>query len=316
MGRSYTVSANGGGSGNPVVFSSGSPTVCSVVGSTVSFDSVGTCVVLADQAAGAGYLAAPQASQTIQVRKLRQTIAFTSLAPTGALVGDTYAVSATGGGSGNPVVFAIAPAADGVCSIQGSQVSFDAIGECVVVANQAGDADYGSATASQSIPVAAPVVDPTIVAKVVTESGRHHGWYRTPVHVVFTCTAGSAALATPCPSPVVLDSDGADQSATGTVTAVDGGSAGTTVYGIDIDQKAPKVKVRGAQPHRTYHHERRLRCGLRDWLSGPQHCSVATRTTEVPGHHGRWSTVTYRVVGTDRAGNERVVLGWYRIKTR
>ncbi len=84
-----------------------------------------------------------------------QAIAFTSRAPTTAVVGGpSYAVAATGGGSGNPVTFS--SASSGVCAVSGSTVSFVATGTCTLDANQAGNADYTAApTATQSFTVVA-----------------------------------------------------------------------------------------------------------------------------------------------------------------
>jgi O-antigen/teichoic acid export membrane protein/GT2 family glycosyltransferase len=68
-GGTYTVTATGGGSGSPVTFSidPASGSVCSISGSTVTFDNPGTCVIDANQAGGAGYQPAPQAQQTVTV---------------------------------------------------------------------------------------------------------------------------------------------------------------------------------------------------------------------------------------------------------
>jgi len=84
-----------------------------------------------------------------------QTIAFTSGAPTTAVVGGpSYAVAATGGGSGNPVTFS--SATSGVCTVSSSTVSFVGTGTCTLDANQAGNADYTAApTATQSFAVVA-----------------------------------------------------------------------------------------------------------------------------------------------------------------
>ncbi len=57
-------------SGNPVVFSSSTPAVCSVSGSSVTLLAGGTCVVAANQAAGNGYDAAATATQTFTVTPL------------------------------------------------------------------------------------------------------------------------------------------------------------------------------------------------------------------------------------------------------
>ena len=109
-GGTYTVKATGGGSGHPVAFSidSASSSVCSISGSTVTFKSPGTCVIDANQAGGAGYQAAPLAQQIVRVGALTgQVISFTSSPPSPAIAGGTYTVTATGGGSGNPVAFSI-----------------------------------------------------------------------------------------------------------------------------------------------------------------------------------------------------------------
>ncbi|MFL5600400.1 MAG: RCC1 domain-containing protein, partial [Gemmatimonadaceae bacterium] len=118
VGGTYSVSATGGGSGNPVTFSSLSATTCSVSGATVTLAHAGTCTVAADQAGASGYLRAPQATQSFSVVDLQpQTISFTSSPPSVPLVSGSYSVSATGGGSGNAVVFSSLTAS--VCSVTG-----------------------------------------------------------------------------------------------------------------------------------------------------------------------------------------------------
>jgi hypothetical protein len=70
---SASLSAKGGGSGSPVVFSvdrSSGRGVCDVSGTngtTVSYTAAGSCVIDADQAGNARYQPAPQAQQTIDV---------------------------------------------------------------------------------------------------------------------------------------------------------------------------------------------------------------------------------------------------------
>ncbi|KTD55481.1 hypothetical protein Lsan_3437, partial [Legionella santicrucis] len=71
------------------------------------------------------YNAALQVQQIITVNKADQTITFTSTPPSNATIGGTYTVTATGGISGNPVVFSIdANSTSGACTISGSLVSF------------------------------------------------------------------------------------------------------------------------------------------------------------------------------------------------
>ena len=160
-GGTYTVTATGGGSGSPVTFGidPASGSVCSISGSTVTFDNPGTCVIDANQAGGAGYQAAPQAQQTVTVSaSIGQAISFTSSPPSPAIAGGTYAVTARGGGSGNRVTFSISPASGSVCSISGSTVTFDNPGTCVIDANQAGGAGYQAAPqAQQTVKVSASI---------------------------------------------------------------------------------------------------------------------------------------------------------------
>jgi hypothetical protein len=102
--------------------------VCSIAGSTVSFLTVGTCVIDANQAGNGNYNAAPQAQQSFAVGKGDQTITFTSTAPAGAKVGGPmYNVTATASSGLTPVTFTIDAAAASVCSIAGSTVSFTAV---------------------------------------------------------------------------------------------------------------------------------------------------------------------------------------------
>jgi Spherulation-specific family 4 len=85
VGQTATLTATGGASGNPVVFSvdtSSGAGVCSVSGtngSTVTYLAAGTCVIDANQAGGNGYAAAPQVQQTINVTANTATqLAFTT----------------------------------------------------------------------------------------------------------------------------------------------------------------------------------------------------------------------------------------------
>jgi hypothetical protein len=77
---------------------------------------------------------------TVDVGAAVQAITFTSQPPAPAILGGSYAVGATGGGSGNPVVFSSLTA--NICTVSGSTVSLNAIGTCTVAADQAGDATY------------------------------------------------------------------------------------------------------------------------------------------------------------------------------
>jgi hypothetical protein len=152
VGGTYTPTASGGGSGNPVSFSidASSTSICSISAGVVSFNATGTCVVDANQAGNANYSAATQVQQSFAVAKGAQTLTFTSGAPANATVGGaTYTPKASGGKSGNPVSFSIDASSTSICSISAGVVHFKATGTCVVDANQAGNANYSAATQVQ-----------------------------------------------------------------------------------------------------------------------------------------------------------------------
>jgi hypothetical protein len=76
-GGSYSVTATGGGSGNAVTLSiDGLSTsgACSFSGNSVSFTGVGTCIIDANQAGNADYVAAPQVHQRLAIRPAVLTV--------------------------------------------------------------------------------------------------------------------------------------------------------------------------------------------------------------------------------------------------
>lgn len=143
----YQVSVSGGASGNPVTVSidSSATTVCSISGRTVTFGQPGNCIIDADQAGNHRYAAAAQVQQAIQVGKAAQSISFT--VPGAGQVGQSAALSAAAGGSGNPVVFSVDPSlsTQGACVVSGANgatVNYTGAGSCVIDANEAGSTDY------------------------------------------------------------------------------------------------------------------------------------------------------------------------------
>jgi hypothetical protein len=167
-----TLSATGGSSFNPVTFSviSGPG---SITGNTLTITGSGTVMVAANEAGNANYAAAPQVTQSIVVNPESQTITFT--APTSPV---TFGVSpitlsATGGGSGNPVTFSVA---SGPGSISGNMLTITGAGTVVVAANQTGGGNYAAATqvtrsvvvnqAAQTVSFAPPALETYGVAAI------------------------------------------------------------------------------------------------------------------------------------------------------
>ena len=205
-GATYTPTATAT-SGLPVAFTidASASSVCSISAGVVSFNAVGTCVINANQPGDGNYLAAPQVQQSFAV-KINQTINFTSTAPTNAEVGGaTYTPTATAT-SGLPVAFTIDASASSVCSISVGVVSFNAVGTCVINANQSGDASY----------FAAPQVQQSFaVAQAPTDGPDTTGVFRPVNGIIFlknSNTTGFADVALnygiPGDYPVTGDWDG------------------------------------------------------------------------------------------------------------
>ncbi|HET8663977.1 MAG TPA: hypothetical protein VFM08_06655 [Nocardioides sp.] len=78
-----------------------------------------------------------------------QTVSFTVSLPGAAAVGDTVPGVDASASSGLPVTVS----ASGACSLAGGVLTFDAVGQCTIVASQAGDANWQPASASQTTDV-------------------------------------------------------------------------------------------------------------------------------------------------------------------
>ena len=100
------------------------------------------------------------------VNQAVQTINFTQpTSPVTYSSGLTIPLSATGGASGNPVVFTIDTSSSGTGSITGSTLTVTAAGTFVIDANQAGNTNYSAATQVQKSVVVNAV--PTVSAYAV-----------------------------------------------------------------------------------------------------------------------------------------------------
>jgi hypothetical protein len=135
-------------SGLPVVLTvaASSASVCYIdENNDVIFLKPGTCTINANQTGDDVYDAAPQAQQSFTVYPADQTVAFTSTAPTAAVVGGaTYSPTASAT-SGLPAAVTVDSSSSSVCSIVSGVVSFQHAGTCTLNANQGGNADYNAA---------------------------------------------------------------------------------------------------------------------------------------------------------------------------
>jgi uncharacterized repeat protein (TIGR03803 family) len=138
-------------SGLAVTFSSLTPSICTVSGTTASLISFGSCTIEADQAGNGEYFAAPAVDQTFGVGHASQTISFTPIAA-GHVAATNVNLAATAT-SGLTVSFSsLTPS---VCTVSGTTASLISYGSCTVQASQAGNNEYfGAPSVNQTFGVA------------------------------------------------------------------------------------------------------------------------------------------------------------------
>ena len=134
------------------------------------------------------------------------------------------------------------------------------------------------------------------------------GWYRAPVVVTFTCSAGQYPVAGACPPPVTLSTSGAAQSASGAVSDTGGASAQSSVTGINIDLVAPTVTIKGVKKGKTYPGKKKPKCVGADALSGIASCTVTQKK--------KGSKYLVTATATDKAGNVTTVKLTYKVKKK
>ena len=160
-----------GGAGAPYHFSANSS---HVVGSCT--DKNGAAVPLATCLQAAAYSSYFKFTTDRVIGKAPQLITFTSTPPTNPTIGGIYAATATGGASGNPVVFSVdAASTPGACSVSsGGSVSFIEGGTCIVDADQAGNTIYFAAPqGAQLLTVSVP---PEVAVLPAVSNGAYGGY--------------------------------------------------------------------------------------------------------------------------------------------
>ena len=166
------VTAAGGDSGNPVTFTSQSTNVCTsggTNGSTITGLAAGTCTIVADQVGDDNYNPAPPAIQIFSIGKANQIV---TIAPCpNIVVGGTCILSATGGGSNNPIIFdSMTPGICACSGTNGSTLTGLAAGICDVSAYQAGNDDYDAGGGHLDV-----IVTGTCLADPLTINGATFG---------------------------------------------------------------------------------------------------------------------------------------------
>ena len=129
-------------SGLPVVFTSATPAVCTVSGSTVTTLTPGACSITAGQGGSTGYAAAPVVTRAFGVAAGSQPQKITFWPPPDTRVGHPVVLAASAS-SGLAVAFS--SGTPEVCTVSGSTVTTLAAGTCSITATQGGGTTYAAA---------------------------------------------------------------------------------------------------------------------------------------------------------------------------
>ena len=124
----------------PVTYTSSTPDMCTVSGTTLTPAAAGPCTVVASQPGNAQYAPARPVPGSFPVGKIPQTISFTP--PGGAEAGQRVTLSAS---ATSNLAVSFASATPGVCTVSGRTATTISAGDCVIVASQAGDDRYAAA---------------------------------------------------------------------------------------------------------------------------------------------------------------------------
>lgn len=142
---SVTGSLSAGGGSPAFAIAAASSSVCSISGSTVTFDASGSCVIEASKPEDANYLAAATVTQTIAVGSRNQTITFGNI--TDKTFGDqAFALAATASSTLN-VTYSEGATTNDACDVSSAGlVTVKNLGTCVIRANQPGNATWAAAS--------------------------------------------------------------------------------------------------------------------------------------------------------------------------
>ena len=256
------------------------------------------------------------------VQKASQAISFTSSPLSPAVFGGSYAPTATGGASGNPVLFRIDASSDpGVCVLDaaGTTVSFTGAGTCVIDANQAGNADYDAAAQQhQSI-----TIEDSPSARITSPADNQTFALGELVVTSFSCAeAAHGPGISSC-----ADSNGAgapagvlDTSRTGTFTYIvtatskDGQSVRASIHYTVAGAPSARVELPGRRRHLHARTDRRRRLRLSRRRQQPRDRIVRrTRRQRRSDRHLQPGQRTFTVTVTSIDGQQTTVTVHYTV---
>ena len=173
--------------GLTVSFTSGTTSVCTVSGSSVTILAAGTCTITASQAGSSNYSAATNVPRSITINKASQAaltaVPSTSSTTYRATPAATLTLSSSGGSGGGAVTYTSDTLS--VCTVSGSTVTILAAGTCTVSAAKASDTNH---LATTSDPVSITVAKAAQSITFTTPTTKTYGG--APFTISATSSAG------------------------------------------------------------------------------------------------------------------------------
>jgi hypothetical protein len=176
--------ATGGAGGGAITYTSNSPTICTVSGTTVTRVSPGTCLITATKA-GSDAMGPVSAQAQFVIAPVTQA----ALVFPASLSFNVNAATLPGvtGGSGNG---AITYTASGACSLSGTTLTTNSTGTCTVTATKAAEGIYGQLiqTKNYSVTYASPLN--VAIGSVEWSTNPAYAIYADMCRVTLTVTGG------------------------------------------------------------------------------------------------------------------------------
>ena len=225
-GPTYTVTATASPSSLAPQFAvdPAAASICSVAGSSVTFQQRGECIIVATQAGNGNYNAALPQTQQFQVQGGSQTVSFSSTFTTAVVDGPTYTPASQSSVAGLVTTHSIATASPVKCTIANGVVSFVGAGTCRILANQGGDANYNEApqqsqdvtvgkgaqsvTFGSAVPTAA-VVSGTPYSAVATSSSGQAVTFSVPAAASSICSVSGTSVTFQLAGNCIVEADSA-----------------------------------------------------------------------------------------------------------
>lgn len=229
-------------SGLAVAYSSNTPAVCTVTGTTVTVLAIGDCTIEAEQAGNANYMAAEPVTRTVTIQKASQSITFAGTQPAqNYSSGGTFSLSPLGSASSGLAVAYSSLTAD-VCGIDEQVVNILTTGICTIAANQDGNELYNAAPqVTRNITINAVVPDAPTIGEASPANGSAAISFTPPIEnggaaitsYTVTCNPGNVT-GSGAASPVVVSGLANNTQYACSVAAVNSAGTGASSATVNV----------------------------------------------------------------------------------